>query len=331
MKKLKILLLLILFLNLSFGQVRVDKSFIDKIEYGYTTRWDVEQLLGKGTYLTNKIINPDNEADINKPGYKRSNGLEYLKLGLLFVCADDGELITEVRFIKPYKGILDFSDSFEVGTTKLLKLFPQLNTFNVSTSDASNYWSFSKGNYIFYIKKSEEDKKDYFFSSYQKNSFQDNLAYYGNQPVSIITCTIENKNTDVEQDEFVKNNLHFIKPLYQAKNDTHLNCYTYGWPANLPRIFIPFYAMTGGSKSEKIKEGYWKEYSPRHKIRYEGSYSANEKIGVFKYYDLNGTLLSTKKYSTSYWNWITISLLLLILLFLIRKKRKRLNKGAVRS
>ena len=80
------------------------------------------------------------------------------------MCADDGELITEVRFIKPFRGILDFGDTVEVGKTKLLKIFPQINSFKVSTSDASNYWSFPNGKYMFYIRKSEEDKKDYFFS-----------------------------------------------------------------------------------------------------------------------------------------------------------------------
>ena len=172
MKTLKIIILFILTINFSYGQLSIDKNLLDKIEFGYTTRWDIEQLLGKGKYLTNKIINPDNEEDINKPGYQSSNGLEYSKLGLLFVCANDGELITEVRFIKPYKGILDFSDTIEVGKTKLFKIFPQINNFKVSTSITSNYWSFPNGKYMYYIRKSEKDKKDYFFSSYQKNSFK---------------------------------------------------------------------------------------------------------------------------------------------------------------
>ena len=324
----KVITLLLLTINLSYGQTTSDRKFLDKIVFGYTTRWDVEQLLGKGKYLTNKIINPDNEEDLNKPGYTSSNGLEYSKLGLLFVCADDSELITEVRFIKPYRGILEVSDTIEVGKTKLFKIVPQIKNFKVTTSIASNYWSFSYGNYMFYVRKSEEDRKDYFFSSYQKNSFKENLEYYGNRPVSIITYSIENKNNDLEEKELIKNNLHFIKPMYQPKNETHLNCYEYGWPDNLPSLFIPFYAMTGGSKSQKIKEGYWKEYSSRHKIIYEGTFKNNKKVGVFKYYDRNGNLLSTKTYSRSYWKWILLGSLLFALpvLVLILKKKKNVTR-----
>ena len=110
--------------------------------------------------------------------------------------------------------------------------------------------------------------------------------------------------------------------MYKPKNETHLNRYKYGWPDNVPSLLIPFYAMTGGSKSQKIKEGYWKEYSPRHKLIYEGTFKNNEKIGVFKYYDLNGKLTSTKEYSTSYWIWIVITALVFATIFLIRRKSK---------
>lgn len=296
MKTLKILVLFILTTNLSFGQVSINQVFIDKIEYGYTTRWDIEKLLGKGVYLTNKIIEPNNEQDLGKQGYGSSNGLAYLKAGLIFVCSEDGELISGIRFQKQYKGLLDFNNSIEVGKTKLGKLFPELKSLKVSTTEASNYWLFTKGKYIFYIKKSKEDKKDYYFSSYQKNSFKDNLDYYNNQPISIATINIENKNNYFEGYEIIKKDLHYIKPMYKPKNENHLNCFRYGWPDNLPSLLIPFYAMTGGSKSKKIKEGYWKEYSPRHTILYEGTFKNNKKIGLFKYYDINGKLKSSVKY-----------------------------------
>ncbi len=106
------------------------------------------------------------------------------------------------------------------------------------------------------------------------------------------------------------------------KNETHLNCYKYGWPENLPRFLIPFYAMTGGSKSHRIKEGYWKEYSPRHNLIYEGEFKHNKKVGEFKYYDINGKLESIKKYSNAYWVWITVTIVLFSTIIFIWKKRK---------
>ncbi len=159
MKTLKTITLLFLTINLAYGQVSIDRNFPDKIEFGYTTRWDIEQLLGKGKYLTNEITNPDNEQDLGKQGYGSSNGLAYLRSGLYFVCSDDGELITEIHFEKPYRGTLNFNDTIEVGKTKLGYVFPEINSFKVSTSSAGNYWSFANDKYIFYVRKSEEDKK----------------------------------------------------------------------------------------------------------------------------------------------------------------------------
>ena len=83
---------------------------------------------------------------------------------------------------------------------------------------------------------------------------------------------------------------------YAPKNVKHLNCYEMGWPNNIPTIFIPFYAMTGGGKSEKIKQGYWIDYAPNHKISWEGSYKDNQRIGVFKFYDSNGNFINTETY-----------------------------------
>jgi hypothetical protein len=178
---------------------------------------------------------------------------------------------------------------------------------------------------MFYIKKSPKDKQDYYFTSYKKNSFKDNIEYYKKQPINIVTITIEDKKKYFEKNEIIKNDLHYVKPMYKPKNETHLNTYRYGWPDNIPSILVPFYAMTGGSKSQQIKEGYWKEYSPKHLIKYEGEFENNKKIGIFKYYDLNGKLIEIKKYSRTYWNWIIASLLIFSVIYIIRRRKKNVT------
>jgi hypothetical protein len=308
-----IIALSILSINLSSGQIVADdKLLIDKIEFGYTTRWDIEQIIRNGEYIDNKILNPDHEQDIGKKGWVHKNGLFYPKKGLLFICDEDGEHISNIRFLKPYIGEFGLNTKLKIGSTELGTVFSNIDTFKVGTTLASNYWSFSYDKYVFYIKK--HDKTKY------KESFNDNLEYYKNQPICIIE--IDLKDYSYNNDVVTKGNIPCIKPIYSPKNEMHLNCYEVGWPKSVFWLFIPIYAMTGGNKSEQIKQGYWKEFSPKHLMISEGEYKNGKKVGTFKYYDKYGRLKRTEKYNSFSWTWIIVSIIIVLFSFLILKNKK---------
>ena len=293
-------LLFIFFIPFGSGQMIFNKSFINKIDWGYTTRWDIEQLLGKGEYLEKKITGPNQEAHPS-PGLVRSNGLQYANSGITFTCADDGELVNGLEFRKSFKGLFGTVNEIEVGKTKLGDAFPSIDTFNnFTTTTASSYWSFRFNGFSFYLLKPVEDqyKEGYF----NVPPFKNKLAYYKSQPISIITYDCNDYDKFMIQHTDKDDGLDYIKLIYAPKNESHLNAYSMGWPKNIPWILIPLYASTGGGKSEVIRQGYWKEYSPRHVLIYEGAYKNGKKTGKFIYYDENGKIARVEKFHTNFWN-----------------------------
>jgi hypothetical protein len=324
MKKLKTIMLLIS-ISFTYGQQKIDQVFINKIDFGYTTRWDIEQLIGKGEYLKNQITGVDNEQDYGKKGYTQYNGLKYAKTGVTFVCADDGEKISSIRFTKPYIGNFVSNKIIEVGVTKIKDIFPRIDTITTNTTGASSYLSFQQNGFFFYVEKPNEDKNKKIYSDVPE--LKDNLDYYNNQPIKIITIEKWNYDSSNFEPIGIGNGLLGIKPIYAPKNVKHLNCYEMGWPNNIPTIFIPFYAMTGGGKSEKIKQGYWIDYAPNHKISWEGSYKDNQRIGAFKYYDSNGNFINTETYKPfpSLAPYIYAIFGIIILWLIIKKIRVKKN------
>jgi len=321
MKKIQSIILLVLTTNLTYGEISIDQKFINDIDLGYTTRWDIVQRLGQGEYLEKKILNPENERDLGQNGWVHSNGLYYLNKGLIFKCYNDGELISGIQFKKPYRGVFGSTDTLIIGQTKLEIAFPEIDTFKVSTTGASYYWSFQFDGFTYYIEKPNDHKNKIHFS--EVPHFKDNLEYYKSQPISIVTKDLYNYDL-FQNDLTTKNeNLLCVKPIYAPKDNEHLNCCEMGWPNNISWFFIPFYALTGGRKSEQIKQGYWQVYSPRHLISYEGEFKDGRENGVFKYYDINGELESTKNHTSFFWMWVYILAIGLVIILIIWKLKNR--------
>lgn len=310
----------------SFGQTSIDKQFVEKIDIGYSTRWDIEQILGKGEYLQKTILNPDDIQEPGKSGLVHANGLQYKSKGVTFVCADDGELISSIHFSSPFKFSLNQLDTIEIGKSLLGQSFPNIDTFKVNTTGASNYWSFQIARLSFFIEKPKEHRNKSHYS--EVPSFKDNIDYYKKQPISIVTIDLhdyESFKQEFDKEKTVQCN----KPLYIPKGEQHRNCFDLGWPDKVPTVLRPFYALTGGQKSERIKQGYWKEYSPSHKLIYEGEFKDSKEVGLFKYYDSDGQLERTEKFSESRFNLTyliifgLVTSLLIIITILKRKKNAR--------
>ncbi len=319
-------ILTLLFLNnISFGQTEVERDILGKIEVGYTTRWDIEQLFGNGEFFDEHFLNPDNEQDQGKPGWVHSNGLLYKDKGIAFICADDGELISSIYFTSPFILTLNNQTEIQIGQTPIGLIFPVIDTLKVNTTGASNYWSFSIDKYRFFIAKPIEHRKKGHYS--EVPHFKDNIDYYKNQPISKITIKLYDYELFKQEFQEAENKLYCSRPLYAPKDVTHSNCFDMGWPDKVPTLMRPFYALTGGQKSERIKQGYWKEYGSNHKLIYEGEFKDNKEIGLFKYYDRNGNLERTETFSESKVNWTYLLLIGLIvsILTIIIKKRKIKN------
>ena len=294
MKTIPAILFCILSMNLCHGQ----KRYIDLIEPGYTTRWDIEQAIGKGDYLKGEIMMPSQEQDFGMTGVFHSNGLDYHYTGITFVCDQDSELISAVRFQKPFKGAFRKNDTLVLGVTKLGEAFPDIDTFQMNTTGASNYWEFNYGQYAFYLLKPEKDRHKAHYSL--TTPFKEMLAYYKDKP---ITYAVVRFDLPQHYDSLISNDLWYKKPMYAPMGERHENCYKMGWPTNISCFLIPFYGLLGGSKSEHIKEGRWKEYYPSHRLRYEGEYNDGKEVGVFKHYDENGKIIRTENHQSFSWKW----------------------------
>lgn len=322
MKLTKAILFLLISINCVYGQSVTYNQLIQNIDFGYTTRWDIEQILGKGEYITNEISYPDYEQNNGEQGNTKYNGLSYKELGITFVCATDGEIISNIQFRKPFTGDFDLNKNLKVGVTKIKDIFPRVDTLKLTTSGASFYWSFQFNGYTFYIEKPNKDKNKKIYSDVP--DFKDNLNYYNNQPIKIITLEKWNSDNSCYEPTEKGNGFYTIKPEYAPKSEKHLNTYEMGRPKNIPLVFLPIYFMSGGGKSEKIKQGYWKEYAPNHQIKLEGEYKNNKKIGVFKYYDKTGKLERTENHL--YFPSIPIEIYFLfglIIIWLILKTYKK--------
>jgi len=310
--------------NISFGQTDIGQEILDKIEPGYSTRWDIEQLYGKGELIDNHFLNPDNERDQGKTEWVHSNGIQYKEQGITFVCADDGEKISSIYLTSPFKLTLNRQNIIYLGQTSLGNAFPRIDTIKVNTTGASYYWSFSIDRYRFYVAKPIDHRNKGHYS--EVPSFKDNLEYYKTQPINIIEIGLYDYNRFETESIKKEENLLCARPIYAHKEENHLNCYEMGWPKKLTWIEIPFYALTGGGKSEKIKQRYWKEYSSAHKLVYEGAFKDNKEIGLFKYYDQEGNLVRTENFSELKFNWtylIIVGFSIIVLTILIKKRRMK--------
>lgn len=315
--------------NFSFGQTEIKRDIIEKIEIGYTTRWDIGQLFGKGVLIDSKFLNPDKEQDQRKQGWFHANGLEYKDKGIAFVCADDGELISSIYLTPPFVLTLNKQQIIDIGKTPLGVAFPGIDTMKVNTSGASNYWSFSIDNYRFFVAKPLEHRNKSHYS--QVPAFKENIEYYKSRPISIVTYDFYDYELFKHEFEESENKLYCNRPLYAPKDLTHRNCFDMGWPDKIPTLMRPFYALTGGQKSERIKQGYWKEYGPNHKLIYEGKFKDNKEVGLFKYYNIEGKLEKTKTFTEAKvkskvnWTYIFLFGLLVFSVTVIIKKLKTKN------
>lgn len=324
MKRIPIILYILFASCFSYGQTDIKIDILDKIEIGYSTRWDIEQRFGKGKQLDNYFIDPDYEQDQGEPSMDHANGLEYKDKGITFICAEDGELICSIHLKHPFILKLNEQKIIHIGKTSLGIAFPKIDSLKVNTSGASNYWSFSIDRYRFFIDKPIEHRNKDHYSQVPK--FKDNIEYFKLQPISIVTYDFYDSETFSHKGRKFENELYCSRPFYAPKNETHFNCIEMGFPENVPVLLRPIYTMTGGQKSKIIKQGYWKEYGPNHKLIYEGKFKDNKEIGLFKYYDINGNLEKTMTFYESITNWIyLIPILFIAIIWTIRTRKRKVK------
>jgi hypothetical protein len=320
MTRILIIVVSLLISQTSFGQTDVTRDILEKIDIGFTTRWDIEQLLGKGELI-------DDGGD---GGFGYSHGLQYKDKGITFICAYDREIISDIYLTSPFILELNKNQIIRLGKTSLGHAFPSIDTMEVNTTGGSNYWSFRIDKFIFFVAKPDEHRNKSIYS--EVPSFKDNLKYYKKQPISKVIIDLYSYEHYKQEFQEAKNQLYYSKPKYAPKNETHLNCFEMGWPDEVSIFERPFYAMLGGNKSKRIKQGLWKEYGSNHKLIYEGEFKDNKKVGLFKYYNKDGKLRRTLNFSESKFNWIYLLVLGLIIgVLTVMIKKRKLKKGNIRN
>jgi hypothetical protein len=250
------------------------------------------------------------------------NGLQYKDKGITFVCADDGEKISSIYLTPPYRLKIKRFDTLQIGETILENVF-NIDSLTFNTTGASYYWSFNIDNVEFYISKPLEDRnKDNYINV---PSFRDNIEFYKKQPISIVTINLFDYQFFKNEIEKKQTNLYCFTPLYAPINELHENCFDMEWPDEVFGLLRPFYALTGGQKSNRIKQGYWKEYGSNHKLIYEGEFDNNKEKGLFKYYDKGENIESTVMYSkyTFSWTYFTLVGLIAAIVMIVVYKRSK--------
>lgn len=325
--KTTILYITLVFVTLTTHGQESAQDFISIVDTGYTTRWDVEQNLGDGKLIENQIVSPEVEHS-KEAGLVHYNGLLYQNLGVLFTCTDDGELIDGIHFLPPFTDKLGLPNEFIIGSTPLSEIMP-IDSVKFSTTGASKYFSFVHGQFQFYVLKPEEDMNKDHWSHVPKVA--DRLDYYSSQPIAKVTTWFYDYDNYKRETQTKEDETYCSTPFYAPKNETHLNCYTMTWPNSVPGIMVPFYAMTGGQKSDQVKQGLWKEYWPSHKLKYTGEFEDGKEVGEFKYFDINGNLTKTENFkkSESSFLWYIFGAIGIVGLILIIKRKKRHTTKAI--
>ncbi len=297
---------------------------IDNIIIGYSTRPDVIKTFGTNyDTVLQSYVAPDNEYSNNK-GLIKPDQLIYKSLGISFICDDDGEIISGIKLSEPFKGMTQNGLKLELGKTTFNDIFSNknLDSLKISTTGASIYWNVLLDSNWFYIIRDTAGRFLHLNDPGWFKTLNQTLPFVSAQKIKYV----EIFGNKYERNGKDSADCIFTIPLYSPVSEKHLNCLKRKKEtlADWFKIMAP---------PELQKEGLWKEYHSNHNIASIGNYKADIKVGLFKYYDLNGKLIKTTDYEFPIQNKNTIIasltiLLGIILIVFIRKIKKNKNHAS---
>ena len=327
--RLIITFLLLCNVNTFIGQSIIIKggTGIDNIIIGYSTRPDVIKTFGTNyDTVLQSYIDPDNEYSNNK-GLIKSDQLIYKSLGISFICDDDGEIISGIKLSEPFKGITQNGLKLELGKTTFNDIFSHenLDSLKIKTTGASIYWSMLLDSNWFYVIRDTAGRFLHINDPGWFKTFNQTLPFVSAQKIKYVEIAHSFGNR-YERNSKDSADCIFTTPLYSPISEKHLNCLkrkketlTDWFKIMAPPIFQ--------------KDGLWKEFHPNHNIASIGNYKADIKVGLFKYYDLNGKLIKTTDYGfpNQNKNAIITGLIILfglILIVFLRKIKKNRTQAS---
>ncbi|WP_299316007.1 hypothetical protein [uncultured Aquimarina sp.] len=248
------------------------KSF-DKIEFGYSTLADAKEKYAS-EIITDTITYSCPYTDKCGTAYSKVNSTYIKKLGIVFQANYDDELIRQIRLYSPFKGEIDGITNIELGKTTVKDIYTSYPNSKLTTTNGKNYWIIKNNNTSFLVTRLSTD-----------NNYPIEHREIENRLIKVIILN------PIRNRMFIDFEDNCRVPLYAIKNETHRNCYVEKYKGGF------YYINIGGESSYKnVKNGYWKEYYPNHIIKEEGNYKKGKKVGEFKYYDKNGTLIRIKRH-----------------------------------
>jgi hypothetical protein len=246
---------------------------INGIEFGYSTLSDVKE-----TYASEKItdtLTKDCYHTDKCAGKDRVKSIYLSNKGILFQTNyQTDELINKVLLYSPFKGKFDDKTNIELGKTTVKDIYKDYPNSNLTSTNAKEYWIIKNENISFLVTRLSTDN-DY---PIEQTEIKDRL-------IKVIILNPLRRLMEVDFEDGCR------IPLFAPKTEKHRNCYVEKHKGGI------YYINIGRESSYKnVKNGYWKEYYPNHIIKEEGNYKKGKKIGEFKYFDKNGTLIRTKKH-----------------------------------
>lgn len=301
---------------------------IDNIIIGYSTRPDVIKTFGTNCdTVLQSYIDPDQENYTGTGRLKKSDQLIYKSLGISFICDDDVEIISGIQLSEPFKGITQNGLKLELGKTTFNDIFSNknLDSLKISTTGASIYWSVLLDSNLFYVIRDTAGRFLHLNDPGWFKNFNQTLPFVSAQKIKYVGIGHSFGNRYWRDN---KDSLDCVLtiPLYSPISEKHLNCLK----RKIETLADWFIIM---APQILQKEGLWKEYHPNHNIASIGNYKADIKVGLFKYYDLNGKLIKTTDYGFPIQNSnaIIIGFLILfgvILIVFLRKRKKKRNQAS---
>ncbi|WP_238528717.1 toxin-antitoxin system YwqK family antitoxin [Kordia algicida] len=240
---------------------------------GYSTRPDVlknyQAEIIKDT-LTSDCPHTDRCGDY----YGSLNSLYIERLGILFQTNHETqEIVHKVHLYKPFAGTINDSIFIALGKVTVEDIYKKYPKAKLTTTNAKQYWIIKTPHVSFLVNRLSTDN-DY---PIKPTEINDRLIY----------CVIIDKKIGYNSGYTDEGKI----PLYAPKTETHRNSFVQKHKGGLHYIF-----WSDTSNYKAVKNGYWKEFHPNHVLKEEGNYKKGRKKGVFKYYDLNGKLIKTKKH-----------------------------------
>ncbi|WP_229720525.1 toxin-antitoxin system YwqK family antitoxin [Winogradskyella helgolandensis] len=255
------------------NMIETGKS-INGIEFGYSTLLDVKEKYAS-EILSDTITYKCPHTDECGTTYSKVNSLYIKESGIVFQANyDNGELIEQVRLYLPFKGKINNITQIELGKTTVKDIYTSYPNSKLTSTNRKKYWIIKNDNISFLVTRLTTD-----------NDYPIEHTEIENRLIRVILLNPSRNRMDID----FENNCRV--PLFAPKEEQHQNCYVEKHKGGI------YYINIGGQSSYKnVKNGYWKEYYPNHIIKEEGNYKKGKKIGEFKYYDKNGTLIRTKKH-----------------------------------